>query len=165
MSDNRYPMGSALTIQRSGFSDAGTIGKAWLDDGGAPFDSLEPPNRRNAPGSCIPAGVYRAYTHRRERAYTSTGSWAASHLNVYELQDVPGRAHVEIDGGQWAGDAEAGLYFDLQGLIALGSGFALVQPPNAQCAPQIALLHSDAALHVFMQRTQGYGITVRIIDP
>jgi Family of unknown function (DUF5675) len=164
MPDNRFPMAGALTIQRGIFRDAGTFGKAWLDDGGPPFDSLEPPNRRNQPGSCIPAGVYRAYTHRKHRA-ADPWLWAASRVNVYELQDVPGRSHVEIDVGQWAGDLAAGLYFDLHGLIALGSGFATVQPPRADCAPQIALLQSDATMAVFTHRTQGYGITVRIIDP
>jgi Family of unknown function (DUF5675) len=163
MPDNRLPMGSALTIQRSRFSDAGTTGKAWLDDGSAPFDSLEGPQRRNAIGSCIPAGVYRAYVRRRSGP-PDTDKWAGSH-HVYELKDVPGRSHVEIDTGHWAGDIGVGLFSDMAGLIALGSGFATMQPPDPKYAPQLALLHSVGALVVFMQRTCGYGITVRIIDP
>ena len=142
-----------LTIRRGPSRDWGTQGTATLDDG-TQYSSLELPDRNNAPGlSSIPIADYAAVTQ------------ISPHFGVpvYVLQFVPGRSQIEIHPGNWAGDTTLGLYSDLLGCIALGTGFGMLQPPEASFAPQMAVLHSRAAFKDFMQRTAGAPLTVRII--
>jgi Family of unknown function (DUF5675) len=156
--------GGALTLQRIEFRDWGTTGRVHLNDRWF-CDSLEPPSRGNEEGrSCIPAGAYIAYATRDLAQPGRVG------MNVYELKDVPGRRNVQINSATimaaaWAGDVTMGLYFNLRGLITLGEGYEMLQPPLNGFRPQLALLHTQAILASFMRQTHGYGITVRILDP
>jgi hypothetical protein len=144
-----------LTIRRGETTDQGTFGCAFLDDGGAPFDSLELPWKANECGaSCIPPGVYKAQT----RTSPHFG------VSVYEILDVPGRTSIEIHPGNWAGDITLGLYSDLLGCVALGRGVGVLQPPETGFVVQKALMNSRKAFDEFMQRTGGQPLDIEIIE-
>ena len=146
------------TVKRDPSTDAGTPGVGTLDDGGKSFDSLELPNRGNAPGlSCILAGVYQAMPVM------------SPHFGceLWRLLDVPGRSYIEIHPADWAGDVNKGLYCDLMGCFGVGYGTGLLQPPEPKYAPQMAILNSRAAFKDFMARTTANGnlsLTVEVID-
>jgi len=149
-----------LTIQRFRFRNVGTTGRAQIGKDGWCCDTLEPPRK-----FCIPAGVYLAYGQDFPDGLSGGGMGT----KAYELLDVPGLSHAQINQAQidtaWAGDVGMGLYFNLRGLIALGEGFDILRPPDIKFRPQLALLHSRAILASFMRQTNGFAITVHIIDP
>jgi len=145
-----------VTIQRTVQSDSGTQGIVTfvaVDGSKQRFDSLEL-------RKCIPAGVYAAYMHR----VPVLGVDHPQHRRVYELNGVPGRKHVEIDRGHFAGDVKLGLAHDLAGAIALGFGFGSRSPGHG-FEKQLCLQHSARAIAKFVSALQGAGIRVEILDP
>ena len=147
------------TVQREQSQDYGTLGVGTLDDGGKSYDSMELPDRGNAPGlSCIPVGRY----------------WAELVLSphfgvlVWRLELVPGRTLIEIHPANWGGDTQKGLYCDLMGCLGVGWGTGPLQPPEPQFAPQMAILNSRLAFKDFMARTTAGGndkLNVQILVP
>ncbi len=146
-----------FTISRYVSADTGTPGVGAVNDGGKTLDTLELPDRGNAPGlSSIPDGSYQA------------GLVDSPHFGVpvWRLQDVPGRTFIEIHPANWAGDVSKGLYCDLMGCIGVGYGTGLLQPPEPKYVPQMAILNSRAAFRDFMARTTAGGnklLTVEIV--
>ncbi len=145
-----------VTIQRTVQSDSGMQGIVTfvaVDGSKQRFDTLEL-------RKCIPAGVYTAYMHR----VPILGVDHPQHRRVYELNGVPGRKHVEIDRGHFAGDVKLGLAHDLAGAIALGFGFGSRSPGHG-FEKQLCLQHSARAIAKFVSALQGAGIRVEILDP
>jgi len=147
-----------VTIRRHGRSDAGTQGGFVLrtaEGREERFDTLEPRDS-------IPAGTYAAYLHKVK--VLGRGGEPEKMRRVYELQDVPDHAHVEIDSGEFAGDVRLGYFNNMLGKIAIGYGFVVKLPPGGMPKPQVALQHSEAAVARLMKHTHGLGIMVEIID-
>lgn len=105
--------------------------------------ALELPWRDNHPDtSCIPAGVYTA--HRRRAGETR------HKYDVFELDNVPGRTHVQIH--------IANKPSQLRGCIAVGKTFGILDGEHAA-------LDSGAAYDTWMKRNQGHDrIQVTIVD-
>src|SRR6266404_3129800 len=143
-----------VTIRRASRAPEGTAGAASLvTQTRERFETLEPQD-------CIPAGIYEAYLHR----VPVLGVDHPQYRRVYELQRVPGRRHVEIERGHFAGDVKLGLANDLAGAIALGFGFG-ERSPGVGYAKQLCLQHSARALAKFVALTHGAGLRVEILDP
>lgn len=90
-----------LILRRFAYTPLGTFGRLELPDGGELW-TLELPwleNRRHV--SCIPQGRYEV----------KRGNFQGKYPN-WELQDVPGRSHIEIHRGN--------VPSDLRGCIAVG---------------------------------------------
>jgi len=145
-----------LTIRRHSRSDAGTQGSATLSGTGDHFDTLELRD-------CIAAGTYAAHIHKVPAL--NPRILVMGFRRVYQLVDVAGHDRPDIDFGEFAGDRSLGLYCNLLGAIAIGSGFARRLPRNGTFRAQLALLDSEAALALLMAHTSGAGIFVDIIDP
>lgn len=117
-----------LILARGGDSDEGTFGELWHGRDRLAV-SAEPPWRDNARArSCIPAGEYRA-----------TWSRSPTFGPVYRLHDVPGRSHILIHAGNYAGDPEAGLRTHTQGCILLGSRLGVLGAQRAVLASRQAV--------------------------
>jgi hypothetical protein len=147
-----------LIVTRSPWTNEGTFGEAELVNAAGIVlwsgDSLELPWRNNQPMiSCVPAGVYQ----------TRIVFFGAIGMNVYELQNVPGRTDCLVHPANWAGDAAMGFYTELHGCTALGNGVGILTPSGY--AAQQALLASDAAIKAFMQAAAGDALEVQYIDP
>jgi len=145
-----------VTIKRTVQSDSGTQGIVSfvaIDGSKQRFDTLELRD-------CIAAGVYTAYMHR----VPVLGMDHPQYHRVYELEGVPGRKHVVIDRGHFAGDVKLGLAHDLAGVIALGFGFGSRSPGHG-FEKQLCLQHSARAVAKFVSALQGAGIRVEILDP
>jgi Family of unknown function (DUF5675) len=144
------------TVQRGPSLDVGCFSTAILDvqDGlQHTFRWLELPWRNNTPGkSCIPIGVFTAHVVQ------------SPHFGypVYRLDFVPGRTLVEIHKANWAGDVDKGLYSDLEGCMAPGTGVGDLVPPG-RTDPQRALLDSGDAFKRFMDLCKGQPLTLRVI--
>ena len=93
------------------------------------FSAVELPWEDNEPNiSCIPYGEYEC-------------EWIESpHFGgVYEVKNVPGRTHILIHIGNWAGDTERGYMSDSDGCIILGSERAVIQGQKAVASSKSAL--------------------------
>lgn len=97
------------TLTRNETGDEGTFGILVTDLGFTCFTG-ELPWRENATGtSCILPGTYVC-------------QWLPSpaHGMCYHVEDVPGRADVEIHAANWMGDRSKGYQCELRGCIAPG---------------------------------------------
>lgn len=123
-----------VTLLRKPSQDWGTAGELTFPDGSRTH-TLELPwrdNRRQR--SCIPAGTYYCCvtnSPRFGRVYTVTG--------------VPGRSHILIHSGNYAGDVDKGYKSHVQGCILLAKR-------TGQLAGQRGVLVSRPAVSEFMRR-------------
>jgi len=100
-----------VILRRSVSTDQGTEGELCVPELGVQCYTLELPWRDNAPNiSCIPCGEYDCEIVNSPRFH-----------RVYHVRDVPGRSHVLIHSGNFAGDTSKGLRSDVAGCILLGS--------------------------------------------
>ena len=130
---------ATLTRAKLGTPDEqGTRGR-WRSDSGFACDTLELPDRGNAPDlSCIPEGTYLC-----------RWMWSEKHgRNLYHLLNVPGRTVVEIHAFNLAGDRAMGYVAQSLGCIAPGLVVATFPPgvPPAGSLPQVGVANSGAAL-------------------
>lgn len=145
-----------LTLIRDKTGDAGTFSIGTLTEGDQRlgfWDWIELPWRDNKAGvSCIPPGLYPAHiTH-------------SDHFKreVYVLEDVKGRASVELHPANWAGDVAKGWHSDLRGCAAPGmSRGDLVAPATRKLQP--AVLQSVRAFQQFMDTCDGDDIEIHIL--
>lgn len=123
-------------LVRTDLQPDGTLGKIVNDKGQRLCNTLELPwlgNRRSV--SCIPAGTYTA--HRR---------FSPKHgYDVFELQGVPDRDHIEIHIGNYV----SGPQVDSEGCILVG--LSHTTRPNG--APMLAASKTGFAL--FMKVLDG----------
>jgi hypothetical protein len=106
----------------------GTFGRMFLP-GGADRVSVEPPWRENRTAvSCIPPGRYECEINE------------SPHFGLCpEILHVPGRTHVRIHAGNWAGDVEAGRRSDSEACILPGLRFATLDGQPAVSGSRAAL--------------------------
>ncbi|MFW5490414.1 MAG: DUF5675 family protein [Desulfovibrio sp.] len=91
--------------------------------------SLELPWRDNEPNrSCIPQGKYTCELVNSPRFG-----------RVYEVKDVPGRTHILIHPGNFAGDVDSGLRSDSEGCILLGLRRAVFNGQPGIASSRLAL--------------------------
>lgn len=122
-------------LRRSVSTDQGTEGELTIPDLGWRCFTLELPWRDNAPGiSCIPCGEYDCGIVDSPKFH-----------RVYHVRAVPGRSHVLIHPGNFAGDTSKGLRSDVAGCILLGSKLGVL-------CDQRAVLVSRATVRRFMGR-------------
>jgi len=97
-----------VTLTRGPSTNHGTRGLLYTPD--ANWHALELPWRDNEPNfSCIPAGTYDCVWH-----HSPSKGW------VYKVLNVPGRTHILIHIGNWAGDTKKGFKSKSLGCILLG---------------------------------------------
>jgi hypothetical protein len=96
----------------------------------------------------VPDGVYQA----------SIVFFGAMNMNVYELQNVPGRTDCLVHPANWAGDEALGFHTDLHGCTGLGEGVGVLAPPGM--APQAAITGSVDAIKAFMAAAGGQDIEI-----
>lgn len=121
-----------LNLQRETGTDQGTFGK--LSGEGLNLHTLELPWRENqSKYSCIPPGEYLCTPCNSPRF-----------REVYEVRNVPGRTHILIHSGNFAGDTTKGLRSDVEGCILLGLS-------RGKLYNQDAVLQSKDAMMRFMQ--------------
>ena len=91
-----------ITLKREPSTPDGTFGE-WISDSGFTCPTLEKPWANNKPNlSCVPVGRYHCLWQ-----------WSPKHqMNLYHLQDVPGRTDIEIHS--------ANLQSQLNGCISPG---------------------------------------------
>lgn len=78
---------------------------------------------------------------------------------VYEVTKVPGRTHILIHAGNYAGDTRFGLRTDTQGCILIGGGRGRLKGQNILVASRKALRDFMAALggqDFYLQVVGGY---------
>lgn len=135
-----------MKILRGPSTDEGTFGT--LTGQGLTLRTLELPWRDNRPQrSCIPVGTYQCAIVKSPRFG-----------RVYGVADVPGRSHVLIHGGNYAGDVEKGLRSDVEGCILLGLATGVLNG-------QKVVTSSRAALEQFMKAMDGKAFTLTIEGP
>lgn len=120
-----------VTITRGPSTPEGTFGDLQTDTGFR-CKTAELQWQDNKPRvSSIPAGSYVV-------------EWATSPKfgPCYHLKDVPGRSHILIHPGNFAGDTAAGLKSDLLGCIALGQKVGLLNG-------QLAVFSSRSTVDLF----------------
>lgn len=76
--------------------------------------------------SCIPTGTYRC-----EWRQSPSQGWC------YHVLDVPGRSHILIHKGNWAGDRAKGWHSDVQGCILPGMSTAYGTPKGFRKAQRM----------------------------
>jgi hypothetical protein len=143
-----------ITLVRVDTGNEGTFGRLFLAQSmlsPEPFpDELtcaEPPWRDNRPNvSCIPPGPYACVLAESPRYGLCP-----------HLLGVPGRSHILMHSGNWAGDTEAGLHSDSQGCIHPGTGFAAA-PPRPGMAPQKMVTASRSAFDRLMAGLERAGV-------
>ena len=109
-----------ITLRREPSIPDGTFGE-WISDSGFTCKTLEKPWADNKPNqSCVPIGRYHCLWQ-----------WSPKHqMNLYHLQDVPGREAIEIHS--------ANIQSQLQGCISLGFSIAVFTANSIkQGIPQI----------------------------
>ncbi len=107
-----------ITLTRNNYLESGATGN--LSESGNPnfpgLATLECPWENNKQGvSCIPLGTYRV-------ARDTTGKY-----QYYAVQDVPGRASIEIHAANWVIDPRNNKRL-LEGCIALGRSHSFESP-------------------------------------
>lgn len=123
-----------LYLERAESTDEGTFGR--LRGEGLALHTAELPWKDNRPTlSCIPPGEYRC----RRCVSPRFGP-------VYEVTDVPGRSHVLIHKGNWAGDREKHKRCDVEGCILLGLGLGVLDGQKAVTGSKTAVDKFMAAL-------------------
>lgn len=130
-----------VTLVRDPSEESGTFGV--LTAGMFRCYSLELAWKDNAQNvSCIPTGIYQC-------KLINSPKFGA----VYEVCDVPGRTHVLIHRGNFAGTFP--LKSDVEGCILVGNAIG-------EIAGQRALLSSKDALMRFMDDLEGEPFTLEI---
>ena len=120
-----------IRLQRYESGDQGTFGR--LVGPSLNMHVIELPWRENISNlSCIPLGEYRCEIVRSPRFGV-----------VYHVQGVPGRSHVLIHAGNYAGDSALGFRTHSQGCILPGR-------KRGRLGEQKAILCSKAALSSFL---------------
>lgn len=128
-------------------SDEGTFGTLTFE--GFKFATAELPWENNAKGqSCVPLGEYHCIWHNSPRFG-----------NCYELLDVPGRSHVLIHPGNFAGN-EPAWQSDVEGCILLGERRGVLK--NAKGKAQKCVTASRAALEKFHKLTDKQDLFLKI---
>jgi len=139
-----------VLIERKPSTDEGTFGTLTIPEKNLQWVSLELPWRDNQPIiSCIPPGTYNAGIYESPR-----------HGTVYILEDVPGRADVEIHIANFAGDKDKGYKSDLLGCITVGLAEGVL---DANGQKQKAVLNSGLAFKQFMSATNGRDLEITIV--
>ncbi|WP_068791353.1 DUF5675 family protein [Maridesulfovibrio hydrothermalis] len=125
--------------------DHGTFGH--LIGSGVNLHVIELPWRNNRSNlSCIPIGIYRCELVRSPRFGV-----------VYHVKNVPGRNHVLIHSGNYAGDTTLGYRTHSHGCILPGR-------KRGRLGDQKAILCSKAALSSFMSALNRQPFTLIIED-
>lgn len=137
---------SSVVLVRGAGSDEGMAGKLFLN-GKFFCHSLELPWRNNQPSvSCVPVGVYECTWVKSPRF-----GW------VYALRDVPGRTHILMHAGNWAGNGSLGFRSDVEGCILLGQ-------KAGRLLGQRAVLSSRLAVQRFAIAMQRRKFLLTILD-
>jgi len=125
-----------VNLIRTESSAQGTLGMLLVND--MRFYTIELPWKENQRSkSCIPYGEYACELIN------------SPHFGeVYQIKDVPGRTHILMHPGNWAGDTEQGYRTDSDGCVLLGEA-----PGNI--ANQLCVTSSKKALNHFMYITAG----------
>lgn len=133
---------TSFILRRLEQTDLATFGHLETDEHHVLCTTLEEPWRGNQRSvSCIPAGTYTA--HRRLSPKRK--------IELFELDAVPGRSHIEIHIGNTTADTE--------GCILLGTAFGSVNG-------QHGITGSRDAFASFMASLTGVNrITLTILDP
>lgn len=131
-----------IRLIRNPSTEQGTFGVLILEDG-TKYQTAELPWRDNERKvSCIPDGTYKV-------ALVNSPRFG----RVYGLADVPGRSHILIHAGNFAGNVERGWVSDVEGCILLGTTRGLLK--NVKGNAQQAVTSSKPALADFMHRMAG----------
>ena len=134
-----------MILLRYDESDQGTFG--YLVFGGDFVHTLELPDRQNQPNlSRIPAGTYTV----RMRHSPKYGK-------VYHAENVPGRTHILLHHGNYAGDRLRDWRTHSAGCILLGSR-------RGKLGGQLALLASRTARRKFETAMNWKSFKLEIID-
>ncbi|MDL2322341.1 DUF5675 family protein [Desulfosarcina sp. OttesenSCG-928-B08] len=132
-----------LNLQRETGTDQGTFGK--LSGEGLDLHTLELPWRNNqSKYSCIPPGEYLCSLCESPRFG-----------KVYEVSNVPGRTHILIHSGNFAGDTTKELKSSVEGCILLGLS-------RGKLCNQDAVLQSRNAVKRFMQTMNNREFVLKI---
>lgn len=125
----------SVTIVRVTHGLDGTFSRLFLPGGGDRV-SAEPPwknNRLNV--SCIPPGKYECEINE------------SPHFGLCpEVLNVPGRTHVRMHAGNWAGDEEQGRRSDSKACILPGLRFTVLAGQAAISGSRTALAELMAAV-------------------
>lgn len=134
-----------ITLKRSTSTDDGTFGAMTLPDGTV-IRTAELPWRGNErQKSSIPAGAYKCSIVQSPKFG-----------RVYGVQNVPGRSHILIHAGNYAGDTSKGKRSDVQGCILVGKSVGVL-------SGQQAVLQSRVVLAEFMQKMNGNDFMLEIV--
>jgi hypothetical protein len=131
-----------LTLRRIDQNDDGTFGLLVDEENRQLAVTLELPWRENQHDiSCVPAGVYPL--HRRMSP--------KHHCEVFELENVPERANIELHIGNFIRDS--------LGCLLLGTKFATLDGEHGISGSRVAFDH-------FMDAMKGIEhATLTILDP
>jgi hypothetical protein len=134
-----------VRLYREPSTDEGTRGILLFDD--TYIHAIELPDRDNLSNrSRIPAGRYSVSVRNSPR-----------YGRVYHVDSVPGRTHVLLHHGNYAGDKEKGLRTHSAGCILLGSKRGVLNG-------QRAVLSSRSARRKFELTMNWEPFTLEIID-
>lgn len=139
-------MPADLTLTREKSTSAGTFGVIEGYEG-IRLHTLELPWKNNQQKrSCIPHGTY-----------TCVWSHSPKFGEVYEVTGVPGRSHVLIHAGNFAGDLQQGLKSDVEGCILLGLGRGVINGQAAvlQSKPALAMFNKEMGQKPFTLEIKG----------
>jgi hypothetical protein len=138
-----------LELVRTLSDDQGTSGVLVGAD--RLYHTLELPWRDNQRKvSCIPAGIYQCAIVKSPRFG-----------RIYSVLDVPGRSHILIHSGNFAGDKALGFDSHVEGCILLGRLGAL---RNTHERMQRAVVVSKATLGKFMSAMGGRPFLLEVKD-
>lgn len=125
-----------LTLTREQSKDYGMFGTITLPDGKT-FYTLELPDKDNKRQvSCIHKGIYQCKIVNSPKFG-----------RVYGVLDVPGRACVLIQAGNYGGDIEKGYRTDIQGCILLGKAKGNLNNQPVVTSSKVALKEFMNALN------------------
>jgi len=134
-----------VVIYRKRTGKTGTFGELEID--GEKFKTGELPWRNNVPGkSCVPAGEYLV-------------EWDPSpnYGFKYELRAVPDRTVILIHAANLMGDEDRGLKAEVDGCIALGGAYGVING-------QDAIVGSRTAVERFEALMEKKPFKLRIVD-
>lgn len=142
----------SVIIVRVAKDQDGTFGRMFLP-GGAERASAEPPWKDNRTSvSCIPPGEYECELTE------------SPHFGLCpEILNVPGRTHIRMHAGNFAGDAEAGRKTDSEGCVLPGLRFAVLQGQGVVSGSRTALAELMDAVSDGNPRP-GVRFSLQIID-
>lgn len=130
-------------------SPEGTFGTLTLE--GYKFSTAELPWESNQPTqSCIPVGDYVCVWHNSPKFG-----------NCYQLLDVPGRSHILIHSGNFAGD-EPTWQSDVEGCILLGERRGVLK--NKKGKMQKCVTGSKVAMAKFHKITEREDLLLKVTE-